>query len=109
MLARKEKEQNQVYQIGVTGLREWLSLESAITGVGSHFSKEYTEYWKRPNANKSNFSMEKNEYSYFSNDDCEFLLSRYLKCKTNLFSFGQVLTLEHVILAAECGQRDGNC
>ncbi|EYB81565.1 hypothetical protein Y032_0379g321 [Ancylostoma ceylanicum] len=39
--------------------------------VGSHFSKEYTEYWKRPNAEKStNFSMEKNEYSYFSSEDC---------------------------------------
>ncbi|KHJ93292.1 hypothetical protein OESDEN_06800, partial [Oesophagostomum dentatum] len=38
--------------------------------VGSHFSKEYAEYWRRPASETgAKFSMDKNEYSYATQED----------------------------------------
>ncbi|KAK6752475.1 hypothetical protein RB195_003727 [Necator americanus] len=49
---------------------EYCDYSNRKKDVGSNFSKEYAEYWKRPEIEKSsNFSIEKNEYSYFSSDD----------------------------------------
>ncbi|EYB81568.1 hypothetical protein Y032_0379g323 [Ancylostoma ceylanicum] len=39
--------------------------------VSSNFSKEYSQYWSGASKN-SDFSMERNAYSFSSNEDCEY-------------------------------------